>query len=478
MKAAKKQTDKPPLAKVSAARTAAFEILRRVTTEDAFASHLLAAERYDRLAREDRALLNELVLGVLRQQGLLDYLIERYAQRPLSKLDPEVVIALRLGLYQLNFLTRIPAHAAINEAVNQVRLSRKQSAAAFVNAILRAAQREAVISSGKLADLLTAIADPIARLSVETSHPRWLIERWRNRLGADEAARLAASHNAAPPTAFRFNSRRATREQTGAWLAQNQIGWRASTVAPDAAIITSGHLSPQAQPLREGWIYLQDEASQLVAHLAAVKQQPADNAQQTLRVLDLCAAPGSKTMLLASLLPADTLLIAGELHWQRLQTMKELCARLGATYIQPLQLNALADLPFAETAGFDLILLDAPCTGLGTLQRHPEIKWRMTETKINELAELQKSLLENAARYLRPGGLLTYAVCSTEPEEGEEVIAWFRARHPEFRDHARERLTELGLEPTTLLTPSFGARTFTHRQGCESFFFCTLWKRR
>ena len=184
MKAAKKQTDKTPAAKVSAARAAAFEILRRVTTEDAFASNLLAAERYDRLAREDRALLNELVLGVLRQQGLLDFLIERYAQRPLSKLDFEVVIALRLGLYQLTFLTRIPAHAAINEAVNQVRLSRKQSAAAFVNAILRAAQREAVISSGKLAELLTSIADPITRLSIETSHPPWLIERWRNRLGA------------------------------------------------------------------------------------------------------------------------------------------------------------------------------------------------------------------------------------------------------------------------------------------------------
>ena len=471
MKAAKKQTNKTPPAKVSAARAAAFEILWRVTTEDAFASNLLAAERYDRLAREDRALLNELVLGVLRQQGLLDFLIERYAQRPLSKLDAEVIIALRLGFYQLNFLTRIPAHAAINEAVNQVRLSRKQSAAPFVNATLRAAQREAVISTGKLAELLTAIADPVARLSIETSHPRWLIERWRKRFGADEVARLAASHNVAPQTAFRFNPLRTTREQASVWLAQNQIRWRASTVAPDAAVITDGQLSSQAEPIREGWIYLQDEASQLVAQLAAIKDQ-------NLRVLDLCAAPGSKTTLLASLLPGESLIVAGELHWQRLQTMKMLCVRLNATHIQPVQLNALADLPFAETTGFDLILLDAPCTGLGTLQRHPEIKWRVTETKINELAELQKRLLENAARLLRPGGLLTYAVCSTEPEEGEEVVAWFRARYPEFRDHTRERLIELELEPVPLLTPSFGARTFTQRHGCESFFFCALWKRR
>ena len=220
MKAAKNRTEKTPPAKVSAARAAAFEILWRVTTEEAFASNLLAAERYDQLRREDRALLNELVLGVLRQQGLLDFLIERYARRPLSKLDTEVVIALRLGLYQLNFLARIPAHAAINEAVNQVRLSRKQSAAPFVNATLRAAQREAIISSGKLAELLPAIADPIARLSIETAHPRWLIERWCKRFGADEAARLAASHNTAPQLAFRFNPLRATREQTSAWLAQ------------------------------------------------------------------------------------------------------------------------------------------------------------------------------------------------------------------------------------------------------------------
>ncbi|MCI0663436.1 MAG: hypothetical protein L0220_20415, partial [Acidobacteria bacterium] len=134
--------------------------------------------------------------------------------------------------------------------------------------------------------------------------------------------------------------------------------------------------------------------------------------------------------------------------------------------------------PFARTASFDFVLLDAPCSGLGTLQRHPEIKWRMNVGKINELAELQKRLIANAAEQVRAGGLFTYAVCSTEPEEGEEMISWFRKNHPEFRDMTRERLVELGLDPSPLLTPSFGARTYPHRQGTEGFFFCVMWRRR
>jgi 16S rRNA (cytosine967-C5)-methyltransferase len=157
--------------------------------------------------------------------------------------------------------------------------------------------------------------------------------------------------------------------------------------------------------------------------------------------------------------------------------MKELNARLGLYQINLVQLDATQELPF-DLESFDVVLLDAPCSGLGTLQRHPEIKWRTTEAKIAELAELQKRLLDNAARQLRAGGLLVYAVCSTEPEEGEQIIEWFRAKNSGFRDMTRERLAELGVDPLPLLTASHGARTFTHRQGAESFFFCVLWKRR
>jgi 16S rRNA (cytosine967-C5)-methyltransferase len=279
-------------------------------------------------------------------------------------------------------------------------------------------------------------------------------------------------NNDAPRTAFRFNARIAPPEQTRAWLDEHGVRIRDSAIAPNAAFVESGSLSIHSAPAREGWMYLQDEASQLVAHLAApdLQSQIANP-----KFLDLCAAPGSKTTLLASLLPPATTIVACDLHLHRLNLMKELSARVKADNIHLVQLDATRELPFGEA--FDGVLLDAPCSGLGTLARHPEIKWRMNEAKIGELVALQTRLLANAAGQVRTGGLLTYSVCSTEPEEGEAVIESFRASHPEFRDVTRERLVELGIDPAPLLTSNFGARTFPHRHGAEGFFVCVLWKR-
>jgi 16S rRNA (cytosine967-C5)-methyltransferase len=462
-------------ARVSPARRAAFVTLRRVENDAAYASNILAADRGHNLSREDRALEYELVLGVLRWQGQLDYLIAHYARRPLAKLDAAVVIALRLGLYQIRFLTRVPAHAAINEAVNLVREERLASAAPFVNAVLRGAAREA---ERKINDLTQSIPDPLERSSIEVSFPRWLLARWATRFGTatgpDDANALALAFNATPRPAFRFNPRRAAPEETRVWLATQQIDIRDSELAPGAVVIEKGHLAPDSEPVRKGWLYFQDEASQLVAHLAVDRQH-----HETSRpsFLDLCAAPGSKTTLAASLLPDNALLVASDLHLHRLRTMKVLAARLGIEHLRLVQLDASQGLPFNLSRGFDCVLLDAPCSGLGTLARHPEIKWRMTEDKLRELAATQRRLISQAAEAVRPGGLLVYAVCSTEPEEGEEVIARLRDDRREFRDMTRERLVELGLDPAPLLTSTHGARTFTDRHGAESFFFCVLWKR-
>ena len=223
--------------------------------------------------------------------------------------------------------------------------------------------------------------------------------------------------------------------------------------------------------MQKGWLYLQDQASQLIARLALrlmAENQPA-------KILDMCAAPGSKASLIASELSADSLVIAADLHFHRLRTVKELSARLGVENINPIRLNAEQDLPFAPQT-FDLVLLDAPCSGLGTLQRNPEIKWRMNETKIVELAELQKRLLLKASEQVKPGGLLLYSVCSTEPEEGEEVVAWFRRQNSGYSDVTGERLAELKVDNPPILTTTVGARTFSHRHGSESFFLCVLRK--
>ena len=462
---------------VTPSRIAAFDVLWRVANEDAFAGNLLASPRYDRLSREDHALMQELALGVLRWQIQLDFFIERYARRKIGKLDPEVVIALRLGLYQLKFLSRVPPHAAINESVNLVKQRGKKSAAPFVNAVLRAAQREEDFDFGQ------TIKNPLEKLGVETAHPSWLLERWVERFGEEEAREMAMANNAAPRTAFRFNRRRAGEVQTRGWLTAHNIAIRNSDLAPHAAVIESGFLSPQSEPVSEGWIYLQDEASQLVAHLAAIQSNNLKSGDlksqiSNLRSLDLCAAPGGKTTLLASLLPANALIIAGDIHLHRLRSMRELGQKLGIGDMRLVQLDAASNPPFDQEGEFDIVLLDAPCSGLGTLQRHPEIKLRMSEDRIGQLADLQKRLIANAARQLCAGGLLVYSVCSTEPEEGEEIVAWFRQNNPEFRDMTRERIVELGIDPSPMLTTSFGARTFTRRHGSESFFFCVLWKRR
>jgi 16S rRNA (cytosine967-C5)-methyltransferase len=447
--------------KLSPARIAAFEALQRVALENAYAGALIASPRRDLLSIEDRGLFQELTLGALRWQGRLDALIEYYARRPVAKLDLEVVIALRLGLYQLQYLSRIPAYAAINESVNLVKARKKMSAAPLVNAVLRSAVRSSA---------------PALSQAAESSHPQWLLDRWLTRFGEDETLRLMQANNQPPRITFRYNPSVAPPADTDACLAAQGIHTLPSSLAPGAATVESGALSSQSEPVANGWLYLQDEASQLVAHLAAGWTSNLKSQISALRFLDLCAAPGSKATLTASLLPPGSMVVASDLHPHRLRTMCEIAGRLKVGNLHAVALDGTRELPFEEA--FDAVLLDAPCTGLGTLQRQPEIKWRLSEDKIAELAELQSQLLARAAQKLKPGGILTYSVCSTEPEEGEDVIAAFRETNPTYRDITRERLTELGVDPAPLLTSAFGARTFPHRQHSEAFFFCTLWKRK
>ena len=453
---------------IAPARITAFEILLRVMKEDAYASNLLAAPRYENLSSADHGLAHELTLGVLRRQGRLDFFIEHFTKRKITKLDTEVVIALRLGLYQLLFLDRVPAHAAINDAVDLVKFHKKKSAAPIVNAVLRSVQRA---GKPELEKIITSVNDPLEKLCITTSHPAWLLKKWSERFGEVEAQTLAAANNHTPRTAFRFNRKVQDEALTREWFTANNIQFRASEICPDAFVIEEGNLSAKSEPIKLNWIYLQDEASQLVAHLTANSAFRIPHS-----ALDLCAAPGSKTSLMASLLPDEALIVACDLHLHRLQTMRDLAARANLTNINLLQLDATKSLPFASEKLFDVVLLDAPCSGLGTLQRHPEIKWKIDQTKIFELAALQKTLLENAVAQVSTGGTLVYSVCSTEVEEGEEVVAEFCEAHAEFRDVTKERFAALKLDAAKFLTSTFGARTFTYKDGCESFFVCVLEK--
>jgi 16S rRNA (cytosine967-C5)-methyltransferase len=422
---------------VSPARRAAFEILRRVA-DGAFSSVLLAAEE-PKLIPTDRALTHELVLGVLRWQLWLDKIVEHFSKRSVESLDLPVRIALRLALYQMRFLSRIPAPAAVNESVNLVRIAKVSSAAAFVNAVLRRAIREAGY------DPASDTNDPIEKLAIETSHPAWMIDRWINTFGLAEAEAFARANNEIPPTAFRVVHTRANEDDilqqltaAGASIQRSSIGNSGFRVSAASAALRD--LS------NNGQIYLQDEASQLVPQL--LDARPGE------RVLDLCAAPGGKTTLLADRTGDNALIIAADRSATRISTIVSTASLHRLQNIKPLLLDAGDKLPFAA-ASFDRVLVDAPCSGTGTLRRNPEIRWRLSPNDVLLFAANQKQFLHNAAEVLKPGGRLVYSTCSVELEENEEVINHFLSTHPHF-------------------TARNTVRTWPHREGSDGFFMAIL----
>ena len=431
---------------VSPARLAAFEILRRVEHSGAFASVLLSA-RAEALQPSDRSLCHELVMGVLRRQLWLDRLIAHYADRDPQRLDLAVRLALRLGLYQLRFLSRVPASAAVNDAVNLVRLARLRSAEPFVNAVLRHSIREPEYNP------VAELSDPLDRLAFETSHPQWLIRRWADSWGFDETASFARANNEMAPVAFRIVNETANQAEVLEAFQFVKVELLPSVIAPGAWRV-KGATSLLQDLARKGRIYIQDEASQLVSQ--AVDARSGDH------VLDVCAAPGSKTTHIADLTREKSVVIAADRHDHRLRTVVAAAGAQSLSNIHCVVLDALKALPF-PAARFDRVLVDAPCTGTGTLRRNPEIRWRISPADIDDLADRQIRILLNAARMVKPCGRLVYSTCSVEPEENEQVINKFIEQTTGF-----ERLV-LPVNPS-LITSSGAARVWPHKGGADGFF--------
>ena len=416
---------------ISPARLAAFNILQQVET-GAFSSVLLAAQE-PYLQPTDRALCHELVLGVLRWQLFLDKIVEHFSKRRIESLDPAVRIVLRLGLYQLRFLTRIPASAAVNESVSLVRVARLSSATTFVNALLRRAIREAEY------DPAAEVADPHEKIAVQTSHPAWLIDRWAKSFGVAEAEAFAQANNVVPPTAFRVVLTKANESEVLSKLSEAGATLESSNVAQGAWRV-SGATSLLRELSAAGKIYLQDEASQLVAQIVDAK--PGE------RVLDLCAAPGGKTTQIAD--RSGALIVAADLSATRLETIKATMRLHELESISPVLLDATEQLPFAAHS-FDKVLVDAPCSGTGTLRRNPEIRWRLSPAGVAALAEQQKRILRRAVEMVKPGGHLIYSTCSVEHDENEQVIQDVLTSDDRFR-------------------PVNTIRTWPHREGSDGFF--------
>lgn len=448
---------KPKQARESAspARQRAYDILLRVETERAYAAPLIAALPDADLSRDDRALAQEIVLGVLRLRMSLDYFIARYCERPIERLDMPVLIALRIGLYQLRYLTRVPRSAAVNESVKLVKQMGTASAAGLVNAVLRNAARHPNEGPGE------GIADPIERASVELSHPRWMLERWQTSLGADDARQLALANNSPPATAFRINTLCVSSEEVLSDLETKGVTARASALTPDAFVVESGPSRLVNEATRQGLIYVQDEASQLVAIILEPRAGH--------RVLDLCAAPGSKASHIAALSEDRGWVLANDLHPHRLRVLRATCKRLGIKSIDAIASDATQPLPLIEAQTFDRVLLDAPCSGTGTLRSNPEIKWRLTAEDITRLSELQLNLLERGAVAVAQAGRLLYSTCSIEREENEEVVSRFLAGNLAFKVVKPNASADL-------ITIDGFVRTFPHKHGCDGFFAAVLEK--
>jgi 16S rRNA (cytosine967-C5)-methyltransferase len=310
-------------------------------------------------------------------------------------------------------------------------------------------------------DPISAVPDPLEKIAVDTSHPKWLIELWTRSFGLDEATALARANNLPAASSFRIVESRIAPEALLARLSSAGIEVASSRVAPGAFRVVRGERSGAV--LREmsadGLIYMQDEASQLVAHVVAPLKGE--------RVLDLCSAPGSKTTHIASLASDHALIISSDLYEHRLRLVRDACRRLGVQSVRTVLLDATDQIPFADES-FDRVLIDAPCSGTGTLRHNPEIRWRLKPDDIHELAAKQRAMLENIARVVRKGGRLVYSTCSVEREENEEVVMAFAGAHPEFKP---------AQVSTSLLSDSGQTRTWPHREDTDGFFVAAFEKR-
>jgi 16S rRNA (cytosine967-C5)-methyltransferase len=392
---------------VSAARKIAFEVLRRVEAEGAYASDLLHAELSAKVRAEDAGLATELVLGVLRWRRLLDFLLERALKKPVARLDLPVALALRMGLYQLRFLERVPARAAVNESVELVKQARKTSAATLVNAVLRRAAGEAASAAE---EFLPADIAGAERLGILHSHPTWMVERWLERFGEERTIGLLEADSRAPRLSCALHDL-ARRDEILESLRSAGLRIEAGQILQSAFAVSGGSPTRTAA-FRSGAISIQDEASQVVPVLLGVRAGE--------RVLDLCAAPGGKTPALVRAAGSSGLVVAADRHAHRLLTMLEQFKRLHLLDVRLVELDAAGRLPFGLL--FDRILVDAPCSGTGTLRRHPEIRWRLRVEQLAEFHSLQSALLKSALERLAPGGRLVYSTCSLEAEENERVV--------------------------------------------------------
>jgi 16S rRNA (cytosine967-C5)-methyltransferase len=440
---------------ISLARVAAFDVLGKVASAKSDLPAALALVRPGLSDERDAALTTDLVTGTLRWQNELDFLIAHYARRPIGRLDFDVLQILRLGAYQLLHLDRVPAAAAVNDAVAMTRRAKKSSAAGLVNAVLRAISRD----RGHLP--LPQPGQPIDYLEIALSHPRWLASRWYERFGFADAQKWESFNNTPAPLTIRANRLKTDAASLSKALAEHGVELTACLFASDAFVVKSGN--PLRTPVAgSGMFFVQDEASQLVSLLAAPRPGEA--------ILDTCASPGGKTIAMAAATDDRASIVASDIRSARVQLLRETVRASGARSIRLVQADLERGLPFGPA--FDLVLVDAPCSGLGIIRRDPDIRWRRHESDLPRLGAAQLAMLRQAAAAVKPGGRLVYSTCSSEPEENDHVVEAFLRDPPAPFTLVDFRGRVASLEP--VLDERGQLRTSPVKHGLDAFFGAVL----
>jgi len=441
-------------------RAICLDILNWVEEADRHPDTLLtdSFKQYRNLTSLDRAFLTELTYGVLRWRGRLDWLIRHFSKVPFEKIELEILNILRLGLYQILFLSKTPFSAAVNESVELAKSIRGKGGAGFVNGILRSILREK-----EQIPYPDFSENPVLHISVVESHPLWLVRRWVEEVGLEETMKICTINNQISALTLRTNTLKINRKDLIEKLREKELKPFPCSFSEEGILLKDPPPTSGLPFLKAGFYIIQDEASQMVTSILDPK--PGE------RILDACAAPGGKTLHIAQRMENGGEIYALDLTKRKLNRIEEMCQRLGIKIVKTMKGDAANALPIFREMKFDRVLADVPCSGFGTLRRNPDLKWRRGEEDIGRLAELQSSILRNLARYVKEGGILVYSTCTVFHEENEDVVEKFLDEHPEFRlDQINEALPE---KCQSFIKNGY-LKTFPPKEAMDGFFVARM----
>ncbi|ASB89664.1 16S rRNA (cytosine(967)-C(5))-methyltransferase RsmB [Bacillus sonorensis] len=445
--------------KKSNVRETALDTLIKLDQNQAYSNLLLqSVMKTNDLNDKDRGLLTELVYGTLQNKLALDYMLKPFIKKP-EKVKPWVIHLLRMSLYQMEYLEKIPDRAALFEAVEIAKKRGHKGISSFVNGVLRSIQREGVPSFAE-------IDDPVKRLAVETSHPEWLVKEWTDAYGFEAAEQICRIHMIPPKQTIRVNKLKHDRETMLHRLREAGIKAEEGDLSPDGLKLLKGTIATSPF-FKEGDVTIQDESSMLVAR--ALGPKPGET------VLDACAAPGGKSTHIGELLENTGKVVSLDLHRHKVKLIQEAAGRLGLTNIDTRAMDARKAAEAFQPEQFDRILVDAPCSGFGVIRRKPDLKYSKTPEDSARLAGIQLAILKEIAPLLKKGGTLVYSTCTMDRTENEQVMRAFLEEHDEFEADTtiRERLPEKAAP----YVQGGSIQILPHYFGTDGFFICSMRKR-